>query len=432
MREWRGWGRLPGGEPAGVLALVDRDAGLPNCEGRVALPFGNGRSYGDTCRNSGGVLLDARRLDRWIGFDPATGVLRCESGVLLRDILELVVPRGWFLPVTPGTRDVTVGGAIANDVHGKNHHAAGSFGHYVRCFELVRTTGERMVCGPAQYPQWFAATVGGLGLTGVITWAELQLIRVANPYMSVQTERFSALGEFWDMNARFELTWPYTVAWIDCLAQGKARGRGVFMAARHAAAQARMPAWRERRRGVPIVPPVSLVNGVSLRAFNTAYWHKARDRRALMHHVPYFYPLDAIAHWNRIYGRAGFYQYQCVVPPSTMRDAIDVLLRRVARSGQGSFLAVLKTFGNRPSAGLLSFPRPGATLALDFPNRGSSTQRLFDDLDAVVREAGGALYPAKDARMPPRMFAAGYPEADRFEPFIDPGFGSDFWRRVRA
>lgn len=432
MSEWQGWGRLPGRGPAAVRQLVDRDAGLPRLEGTVALAVGNGRSYGDSCRNTDGVLLDARRLDRWIAFDAGTGVLRCECGVSLRAILELVVPQGWFLPVTPGTRDVTVGGAIANDVHGKNHHAAGSFGHHVRCVELVRTTGERILCGPTQNPAWFAATVGGLGLTGVMTWAELQLTRVSNAHMTVDTARFASLSEFWELNARLEPDWPYTVAWIDCLAQGASRGRGVYMAARHAAAQRDFPAWRERRKSMPFVPPLSLVNGVSLRMFNTTYWHKAQERRQLVHHVPYFYPLDSIAHWNRIYGRAGFYQYQCVVPPEAMREATDALLARVARSGQGSFLAVLKTFGHRPSLGLLSFPRRGATLALDFPNRGDRTLRLFEDLDAVVREAGGALYPAKDARMSPAMFRAGFPDAARFTQFIDPGLGSDFWRRISA
>ncbi len=432
MTAWQSWGRLPGRGPGAACRLTDRNAVPPSVNGMVALPFGNGRSYGDVCKNTDGLLLDTKRLDRWISFDASTGVIRCESGVLLRSILELTVPQGWFLPVTPGTREVTVGGAIANDVHGKNHHAAGSFGHHVRCLELARTSGERMVCSPTRNSDWFAATVGGLGLTGIVTWAELQLARVSNPWMDVQTSRFSCLGEFWEMNSRCEQTWPYTVAWIDCLAQGTARGRGVYMAARHAAVQEDAPAWSERHRGVPFVPPVSLVNALSLRAFNTVYWHKARERRTVMHHVPYFYPLDAIADWNRIYGRLGFYQYQCVVPPHTMRDAIDALLRRVARSGQGSFLAVLKTFGNRPSLGLMSFPRPGATLALDFPNRGARTLRLFEDLDAVVRDAGGALYPAKDARMSAEMFRAGYAETPRFAQFVDPGIGSDFWRRVRA
>lgn len=432
MNDWHSWGRLPARPPRRVLAPADRAVPLLLPGDGPALPFGRGRSYGDVCLNSDGVLVSTAGLDRWIDFDARSGVLRCESGVTLRAILELALPRGWFLPVTPGTSEVSVGGAIANDVHGKNHHAAGSFGHHLRGFELLRSSGERMVCGPQQHADWFAATIGGLGLTGLITWAELQLVPVCNPYMVVQTQRFGSLSRFWEINEECERHWPYTVAWIDCVASGSARGRGVYMAARHAGARQAAPAWRAARRSVPLTPPVSLVNAWSLRAFNTLYWHKAREGRSIVHHVPYFYPLDAVAHWNRIYGPRGFYQYQCVLPPGVMREATAELLLRIERSGQGSFLAVLKTFGDRPSLGMLSFPRPGATLALDFPNRGAATSRLFDELDAVVREAGGALYPAKDARMQPDLFAAAYPRASSFEAFIDPAFGSDFWRRVRA
>ncbi len=432
MTSWQSWGRLASPGPARVCTPQFEGDALALPPDLAALPFGRGRSYGDVCHNGGGVLLHTARLDRFIAFDPATGVLRCESGVSLRDILELVVPQGWFLAVTPGTREVSVGGAIANDVHGKNHHAAGSFGHHLRRFELLRSSGERLRCSPTVNPDWFAATIGGLGLTGLITWAELQLVPIANPFMQVRTTRFPHLDAFWERNAAMEPDWPYTVAWIDCVASGAARGRGVFMAARHAAPQPQLPVWREARRAVPFTPPFSLVNAATLRGFNLLYWHRAREGDALTHHVPYFYPLDGIAHWNRMYGRRGFFQYQCVVPPDTQRDAIAELLRRIARSGQGSFLAVLKTFGRLPSLGLLSFPRAGATLALDFPNRGHATLRLFEELDAVVREAGGAIYPAKDARMPGSMFERGYPRAQEFSRFIDPRFGSDFWRRVRA
>lgn len=428
MKALQSWGRVGRSRPAGLLRLTDRNAPLP-ISGRL-LAYGRGRSYGDVCLNDGGLLLLTDGLDRFISFDRVTGCLRCEAGVTLREILSLVVPQGWFIPVTPGTREVTVGGAIANDVHGKNHHAAGSFGHHVRCFELLRSTGERLLCSPSENAPFFAATVGGLGLTGLITWAEIQLTPIVNPFMDVQTTRFASLKAFWDINHEAEKTWPYTVAWVDCVATGNARGRGVFMAGRHAAHRDDLPAWREPRRRMPMDPPVSLVNALSLRAFNSAYWHKARDGCGLSHFVPYFYPLDAIAHWNRIYGRAGFYQYQCVLPPEAMREGVAALLDRIARSGQGSFLAVLKTFGTRPSLGLLSFPRPGATLALDFPNRGETTLRLFRDLDAVVREAGGALYPAKDARMSPAVFRASFPHLEQFMSFLDPGFTSDLWRRV--
>lgn len=423
----RSWNGLPQAAHAGQLALQARNAALPTPAGSL-LAHGNGRSYGDSCLNDGGTVLLTRGLDRFIAFDRASGVLRCEAGVLLGDIVALALPQGWFLPVTPGTRHVTVGGAIANDVHGKNHHVAGSFGHHVRAFELLRSDGSRLLCGPDQLPQWFAATVGGLGLTGCIVWAELQLMPVPNPFMLVAERRFAGLDSFWELNAAAERAAPYTVAWIDCLAR---QPRGIFSSACHAPPQADLPAHRAARRRMPFMPPVSLVNCLSLRAFNALYYHRPLPAApALRHHGGFFYPLDGVRDWNRIYGRRGFFQYQCVLPPSTCRDGIAAILARIAASGQGSFLAVLKTFGTRPPAGMLSFARPGATLALDFPNRGAASLRLFADLDAIVAQAGGALYPAKDARMPASLFRAGFPAWEAFSAFIDPRFSSSFWRRV--
>jgi FAD/FMN-containing dehydrogenase len=397
------------------------------------LAHGNGRSYGDVCLNDGGTLLMTRGLNRFIDFDRSTGRLRCESGMLLKEILDFIVPQGWFLPVTPGTRFVTVGGAVANDVHGKNHHIAGSFGHHVLRFELMRSDGQRMTCGLQELPEWFAATVGGLGLTGLITWVELQLVPIANAYMWTESSRFSSLDEFWAINKDAEQRWPYTVAWIDCLSGGKGGARGIFNSGAHAPAQHELPCYRETSRRVPFTPPVSLVNSLSLRAFNYAYYHQPiKSGVALNHYTPYFYPLDGLLDWNRIYGRKGFFQYQCVLPPEQSAIGIKELLHRIAASGQGSFLAVLKTFGSKPSVGMLSFPRPGATLALDFPNLGETTHHLFRELDAVVRDANGALYPAKDARMPPELFRSSFPRWEEFSAFIDPGFSSSFWRRMNS
>ena len=427
------WGRIPRAIPAATARLTDRFAGLRHIEPRdkPLLVYGNGRSYGDVCLNEGGTLLLSRGLDRFISFDRDAGYLRCESGVLLSEILALVVPYGWFLPVTPGTSHVTVGGAIANDVHGKNHHVEGSFGCHVRALELVRSDGERLVCSPEHNREWFAATVGGLGLTGLVTWAELRLKRINNPWMVTETKRFGSLDEFWEINAVYESAWPYTVAWVDCLAGGRRRGRGVFMAGRHAPPGGRPCPERKHNRRIPMTPPFSLVNSVSLRLFNKVYYQLAgRERVVIRHYGGFFYPLDSISEWNRIYGRRGFFQYQCVLPAEVQRDGMTELLRRIARSGQGSFLAVLKTFGEHEPPGMLSFCRPGATLALDFPNRGKATLRLFGELDAVVREAGGALYPAKDARMSPDMFEIGYSRLDEFSKYVDQGFSSSFWRRM--
>jgi FAD/FMN-containing dehydrogenase len=421
------WGRLPNHRASREWWLSDRQAELPAKAGAGGmLPHGLGRSYGDVALNEGGQLLRARTLDRFMAFDPATGVLRAEAGVSLDDIIELALPQGWFLPVTPGTRFVTLGGAVANDVHGKNHHGAGSFGHHVLALELLRSDGTRRVCSETQHADWLQATIGGLGLTGLITWVEIQLVRVAGPLLWTTNRRFASLDEYWTLDAELGARHEFAVAWVDCLHSG----RGIFTAADFAGPGAGPVPPPPAPRRMPVDPPFSLVNGMTLRAFNALYYHRPIGNQGLSHFLPFFYPLDGILQWNRMYGRKGFFQYQCVLPPGSMRAAAHEMFRLIERHGQGSFLAVFKTFGNRPARGLLSFPRPGATLALDFPNRGAATQRLFGELDAVVREAGGGLYPAKDARMPAAMFAASYPQLDRFVPFVDPGFSSSFWRRV--
>jgi FAD/FMN-containing dehydrogenase len=429
----RSWNRLPCVTPSAVHTLTQRTASVPDNLPRPLLAYGNGRSYGDVCLTEHGTLLLTRGLDRFIEFDPQHGVLRCEAGVTLAEILALVVPRGWFLASTPGTRLATVGGAAANDVHGKNHHAVGSFGHHVRALELWRSDGSVIECRPEDNQGWFRATIGGLGLTGLIRWVELQLMPIRNPWMWVESQRFANLDEFWPLNRCAETRWPYTVAWIDCLAKGRARGRGILIAGQHAAAQPHLQAFKEGGKRVPFELPFSLVNGVSLRAFNALYYRQqVKPEGALSHYVPHFYPLDTIQNWNRIYGRRGFYQYQCVIPPHEAEDVIAALLETIARRGEGSFLAVLKTFGHTPSLGMLSFPRPGTTLALDFPNRGDKTLRLLEELDAIVREADGALYPGKDARMPASLFQSGYPQWETFSDYVDPGFSSRFWQRVTA
>jgi FAD/FMN-containing dehydrogenase len=422
------WGRYPRSQQA-IAPLHWRDAVLPAAAGSM-LAYGNGRSYGDVCLNDGGTLLHTRGLDRYIAFDPARGILRCEAGILFAEILDFIVPQGWFLPVTPGTRYVTLGGAIANDVHGKNHHGAGTFGEYVRRFELLRSDGARLECSPGENADLYTATIAGLGLTGVIVWAEIQLLRIPSPWMAQETRRFANLTEFFALSTESERDYAYTVAWIDCAASGSASGRGVFYRANHAPAVAGGHAPRASRLAVPFTPPVSLINTLSLRAFNELYYRRAREGHAVVHYAPYFYPLDAIGEWNRIYGPRGFLQYQCVVPPAASETAIAELLRTIAASGSGSFLAVLKVFADRPAAGILSFPRAGTTLALDFPNGGAQTFALLDRLDEITAAAGGAVYPAKDARMSGARFRQYFPRWQQMLPQIDPKFSSGFWRRV--
>lgn len=426
------WGRYPRVDQH-AIDVQDRDASLPDFAG-LGLPRGNGRSYGDSCLLPGGTLLRARGLDRFIGFNPATGILECEAGLLLDEIITLTLPQGWFLPVTPGTRYVTVGGAIANDVHGKNHHRTGTFGEHVVELELLRSDGGReRLCRTGEVDDLFAATVGGLGLTGLITRATLQLRRVPGPWMEAENIRFGSLGDFFALSQESEQTHEYGVAWIDCLARGASRGRGYFTRADHASMNSeRLPAAAKGHLAIPLTPPFSLVNRLTLRPFNLLhYWRQgAGSRRSATHLMSYFYPLDRVRNWNVMYGPRGFLQYQCVIPPDHAQAGIAALLDEIARSGQGSFLAVLKKFGDRAPVGMLSFPRPGTTLALDFPNTGDSVFRLLDRLDRVVDDAGGAIYPAKDARMSAATFRRGYPCLQAFSRHIDPRFTSGFWRRV--
>ncbi len=425
MKHAKAWGRLPGVGEARQRPWGDRHAALPT-EAGPRIAHGLGRSYGDVALNPGGELLMTRGLDRFIHFDRAQGVLRAEAGVSLDEVLALVMPAGWFVAVTPGSRYVSLGGCVANDVHGKNHARAGSFGHHVRAFELLRSDGSRRVCRPGDADGRFEATVGGLGLTGLITWVEIQLIPIRRPWMAVVQRRFASLDAYWDLDESLAAHHDYTVAWVDCLRGG----RGLYSAADFAGHDAPQAEPGPGRRRVPLEPPISLVNGLSVSAFNLAYYHLPRPAFSLQPALKYFYPLDGLADWNRIYGRRGFYQYQCVLPRPAMKEASRALFDRIGRAGSGSFLAVFKTFGERPPAGLLSFPRAGATLALDFPNQGAASHRLLAELDAVVREAGGALYPAKDARMSADMFRAGYPALDAFRAHVDPAFSSGFWRRV--
>ena len=430
MKPVTSWGRLSAdphhvvslNDPSKVKALV--------CHGdHPGVAHGMGRSYGDVCLNPEGTLWVTTGLDHFIAFDDSTGRLVCEAGVLLRDIQRLAIPRGWILPVTPGTQLVTVGGAIANDVHGKNHHVLGSFGDHVQRLTLIRTDGEVIQCGPNEQPDWFAATVGGLGLTGVITQAEIQLRRVDGPWLDTETAPYANLDEFFRLADDSEADWEHTVSWIDCITGGG--GRGLFMRGNPTNAGDR-PAPQGRKLTMPMVPPVSLVNRLSLRPFNMAYYHlkKWQAGRAITHYEPFFYPLDNLLEWNRMYGPKGFFQYQSVVPREVGQDAVDAMLKEIARSGDGSFLAVLKTFGKRQPVGMLSFPQPGVTLAMDFPNHGDRTHKLFQRLDAIVGEAQGRIYPAKDARMPRELFEAGYPRLAEFMKYRDPGISSGLSRRL--
>ena len=427
----RSWGHYPTARHSRVIPVRrDETPVLTNLQEHV-LPFGCGRSYGDSCLNDGGALLLTTELDQIISLDD-DGLLRCEAGITLARILEVIVPRGWFLPVVPGTRWVTVGGAIANDIHGKNHHRAGSFGVHVTRFELLRSSGQRVVCSRDSDEALFAATIGGLGLTGLILWAELRLQRLPGHGIAQERLRFGGLDEFLSL-ASEDAAHEYTVAWVDCLMRGRQLGRGVYFRGGHVASPTnrRSPAAGPLI-SVPFEAPSGLLNRLTLGAFNALKYQRelVGPARSVVPYESFFFPLDAIGSWNRLYGSSGFLQYQCVVPDAPKGGAVRAILERVSASRETPTLGVLKRFGAVASPGLLSFPRPGLTLAIDFPFRGASTLQLLDDLDREVRSAGGAVYPAKDARMSGDSFRSYFPAWKTFATHVDPRFSSSFWRRV--
>lgn len=424
------WGNFP--HVAQKVRRIDWPSEAVLAGEGTLLPYAYGRSYGDSCLNGGGTLLDASPLDRLIAFDETTGVLRAEAGVSLEQVLAFCVPRGWFLPVTPGTKYVSLGGAVANDIHGKNHHRAGTFGRHVRAFELLRSDGARLVCSPEENTELFRATVGGLGLTGLILWVELALRPIQTALIDHETVKFANLDEFFALSAASDAPFEYTVAWVDCAAQGDKLGRGLFMRGNHAADPGELTPSPPPRLSAPFDAPDVLLNRFTVGAFNALYYGKQRRKvvRKRSHYEGFFYPLDAVGAWNRIYGPRGFLQYQFALPFSGDAGVTKEIFGRIAASKLGSFLAVLKMFGDLPSPGMLSFPQPGVTLALDFPNEGTRTFALLDELDGIIREGGGRVYPAKDARMSAASFRAFYPQWEAFSQYIDPRFSSSFWRRV--
>ncbi len=429
------WGRTPRLDHRQPLSLHWRGDQLDfsSIEGNV-LPYGYGRSYGDSCLNENGTLLLCSGLHRFIELDEDQQLLRCEAGVRFDELLDLIVPRGFFVPVTPGTKMLSVGGAIANDVHGKNHHVAGTFGCHVTQFELLRSNGERLLCSEHENSQMFRATIGGLGLTGLILWAEFRLVSISSVMIQQRSTRFRNIDEYLETSRNSDSLYNYVVSWIDCSSSGAKLGRGIFQGGNFVTTGALIEKQPRKQREftVPFNFPSLFMNRFSVRAFNFFYFHKQwrRSTESLIHYNPFFYPLDALHQWNRIYGSNGFYQYQFVVAFDEARAALREVLQRSARHAKTSFVTVLKNFGPRVSPGMLSFPREGVTLALDFRNEGSSTLALLNELDVVVEAHGGRLYPAKDARMSARHFQTAYPEWTTFTQYIDPKFSSSFWRRV--
>jgi len=417
-----GWGRYKPQECA--VYRPERRAELSSLlDGMAPRPFiarGLGRSYGDAAINVEGSVLDLTRQNNMIRFDTETGVLECEGGVSLAEILDAFVSRGYFLPVTPGTKFVTVAGAIANDVHGKNHHCDGSFSRFVESMDLWTPARNVITCSPSENSDIFWATVGGVGLTGVILKVRLRLLPVESAYVKVDYQRCGHLDEALEAMKASDKDYLYSVAWVDCLASKESLGRSVLMRGNHARAS-ELPAklsktpYRLPRRpalAVPLDFPGFALNSWSIRAFNTLFYAVNRDSRdKIVDYNKYFYPLDGISRWNRMYGRKGFVQYQATFPFEE-RAGLVKMLEHLSQAKRASFLVVLKCFGAAGS-GMLSYPMPGYTLALDIPNR-SGLEAFTRELDRILLDHGGRLYLAKDALTAPETFAAMYPGLDAF------------------
>jgi FAD/FMN-containing dehydrogenase len=426
------WGRYPSYDA--TVKSIHWQGDFPRVIDGVhhgALPVGMGRSYGDVCLLKDGTLVQTTAMNRLLEFDPDTGMLTAEAGITLAQILDFAVPRGYFLPVTPGTKYVTLGGAIANDIHGKNHHVAGTFGCHVTQFELVRSDGTRMLCSPTENPDYFSATIGGMGLTGMMTWAQVRLKPIVSRMVDYEGIQFHGIDEFLDLTRQAEHV-EYTVSWVDVTSTGKNFCRGIFMQGDHSKAPAPLKVSSKPKLVFPMELPGFALNSLSVGLFNTLFFHKQIKQRvtALQDYEPFFYPLDAVLKWNKMYGKRGLLQFQYAIPWEHAREGTVAILQAVAKSGLASFLAVLKAFGDVPSPGLMSFPKPGITLALDFPIKPDKSFALFDRLARMTHEFGGRLYPAKDARMTAEQFQAFYPQWERLARYKDPAITSSFWERV--
>lgn len=407
--ELSGWGRFPAIE-SNLFHLKDSSELSKKIADKFrGVAFGMGRSYGDSALAK--QVIFTQSYNHFLNFDFERGLLRAQSGITLKEILEVIVPKGWFLPVTPGTQFVTFGGAIASDIHGKNHHKEGSFCDYVNSYRLMLPNGDIVTCSPTENTDLFRATNGGMGLTGIILDGELRLKPIQSAFIDMTTIKARNLDE---ILALFDehIDFTYSVAWIDTLARGTHIGRSVLMLGEHSdLGGLSLPEPREK--SLPIDFPDFALNSIGVSLFNTLYYNKNFNKQSQKRvpYRPYFYPLDAVLHWNKMYGRRGFTQYQFVIPKSE-RAALGKILDEIATAKSASFLAVLKLFG-KENENWLSFPKEGYTLALDFPIR-SGIFELLNRLDKLVLDAGGRLYLTKDATMNKAMFQVGYPNWQKF------------------
>ncbi|RAJ79302.1 FAD/FMN-containing dehydrogenase [Chitinophaga dinghuensis] len=382
---------------------------------------GNGRCYGDA--SLGKHSISMLKYDKVLQFDTEKGILETQAGVTLDQILDIIVPKGWFLPITPGTKFITIGGAVASDVHGKNHHVDGAFSNHIIDMDVITGNGETVTCSPTQHTELYWATCGGMGLTGVITRVKFDLKKIETAYIKQTQIKAKNLEDVIRLFEEYK-HYTYSMAWIDCLKQGDAFGRSILIVGEHAQPEELSDKQRKapltlptkRKLAVPFNLPSFILNTLTVKIFNWLYYNKnlKREINNVVPYEPFFYPLDAILHWNRGYGKAGFVQYQFVLPLEH-KDGLVAILKRISDKGWGSFLAVLKVFGNQNS--LISFPMEGYTLALDFPVR-KGLFEFLDELDEIVLQYGGRLYLSKDARMKQEVFWKSYPNAEKFASIV--------------
>lgn len=415
------WGNYPVMESDERLFSFDDELKNLVKEERGFIPRGNGRCYGDA--SLGEKTINTTKYNKILSFDVESGIFECQSGITLDQVLEVSVPRGWFLPVTPGTKYITIGGAIGSDVHGKNHHVDGNFSHHVLEMDVLLPNGDTCTCAPDINTALFEATAGGMGLTGIITRVKFRMKKIETAYIRQKQLKAANLEEIIRLFDEYK-DWTYSVAWIDCLKQGKHFGRSILMVGEHATLneltdqQKKAPLTTGKKKQItfPFNLPSWVLNTFTVKAFNFLYYGKnlKKEISNVVHYEPFFYPLDAILHWNRGYGKKGFIQYQFVVPMDARQGLIEIL-QKISERGMGSFLAVLKVFGDKET--LIGFPKEGYTLALDFPVRNGLFEFL-DELDEIVLKYGGRLYMSKDARMKPAMLEAGYPNLERFKAIV--------------
>ena len=439
--ELSGWGRYPR-RLATVLCPQDIAEAIPPLAAQM-IARGQGRSYGDAALLGDGIVMLTEQLSRFVSFDELTGLLTAQAGTTLAEVIREFLPRGWFPAVVPGTKHVSLGGCVAADIHGKNHHRDGAFGAHVKEIEIVLANRSRQRCSAETEPALFWSTVGGMGLTGLVTEVVLQLVPVESSYLRVQHHRAHDLDASFEMLADEASDDHYTVAWIDCLAGAGKLGRSVLMRGHHACRadlsgkmRPRPFASPRRQYNLGFDFPSRALNSAGIRAFNEFYFRlqARRSRPFIAHYESFFFPLDRLGNWNRMYGKRGFVQYQCVLPTAEARRGMQSLLEALARAGRSSFLSVLKRFGPA-GRGLLSFPIEGYTLTLDLPVSDPGLFPFLDTLDAIVLKHGGRVYLAKDARLKPEIFRQMYPRIAEWLAIkrrVDPEnrFSSDLARRL--